>query len=127
MSEPPEIQWFETKKDKKWIFFIVFRILDGSLWICNPQGGFGPYISAVASYWGFIQPANKEEGQSETNMHLKQLWTQKHFWSIYKYLYVDYRYVFFPLLKSSAITYWEQNLYFLYWKGSKWKLWDKIK
>lgn len=58
LSEPLEIQGFKGRKNKKWVFFIVFRFLDGAFWIGNPNGGFGPYVFAVASYRSFIQPAS---------------------------------------------------------------------
>ena len=58
LSEPLEIQWFESGKNKKGVFFIVVALLDRSLWIGNPNGGFGPHVFAVTFYRGFIQPAS---------------------------------------------------------------------
>lgn len=54
LSEPLEVQRFESGKNKKWVFFVIFGLLDGSLWIRDPHGGFGPNVSAVPTYRSFI-------------------------------------------------------------------------
>lgn len=57
LSEPLEVQWFEGRNNKKGVLFILFGVLDRSLWVGNPQGGFAPYIFAITSDWCFVQPA----------------------------------------------------------------------
>lgn len=54
VTKPLEVQSFKGRKDKERLGLIAFCLLDGSLRISDPHGGFGADIFLIAFHWGFI-------------------------------------------------------------------------